>query len=85
MRIKHVLMAALGIAIVFGMGPAAQADAVSDFYKTKKITLIVGGTPGGGYDTYARQLARFLGGYIPGKPGMLVQKMQGAASIRATN
>lgn len=85
MRIKHMVIAAAGAALVLGAAPDVRADAVSDFYSKKKIKMIVGGTPGGGYDTYARQLARFLPTYIPGNPGMIVQNMQGAASIRAAN
>ena len=47
-------------------GGAAQADAVSDFYKNKRFQILVGFAPGGGYDTYARVLARRIGEHIPG-------------------
>lgn len=63
---------------------AARAD-VADFYRGKTVSIIVGYGPGGGYDLFARLLARFIGEHIPGKPGVTVQNMPGAASLRAVN
>jgi tripartite-type tricarboxylate transporter receptor subunit TctC len=86
MQMKPLLFsAAAGLAAAVVLAAPAAADAVEDFYKGKKMTIIIGGTPGGGYDVYARQLARFIGNYIPGKPGIISQNMQGAGSIRAAN
>jgi tripartite-type tricarboxylate transporter receptor subunit TctC len=65
--------------------PAARADDVADFYRGKQVNLIVGYGPGGGYDIYARLLAHHLGRFIPGSPGMVVQNMPGAGSLRAVN
>ncbi len=62
----------------------AQAD-VSDFYKGKTVNIVVGYGPGGGYDLFARLLARFMPAHIPGHPAVTVQNMPGAASLRATN
>jgi tripartite-type tricarboxylate transporter receptor subunit TctC len=56
----------------------ARDDAL--FYKGKTVTIAVGSTPGGGYDVYARLLARYLGKYIPGQPTVVVSNMPGAAS-----
>jgi tripartite-type tricarboxylate transporter receptor subunit TctC len=64
---------------------AAQADPVADFYKGKQIQLVVGYGPGGGNDVYARLLARHMGRHIPGNPGIVVQNMPGAGSLRAAN
>ena len=64
---------------------AAQADAVSDFYKGRTVQLILGYGPGGGYDVYARVLAQHMGKHIPGNPAVVVQNMPGAGSLRATN
>jgi tripartite-type tricarboxylate transporter receptor subunit TctC len=61
--------------LVAGAG-GARADAVSDFYKGKTITLYVGAGAGGSYDIYARTLAEHMPGHIPGKPTMIV-KMAG--------
>lgn len=63
----------------------ARADPVSDFYKGKTVTLIVGYGTGGGYDVFARLLARHIGKYIPGNPSVIVQNMPGAGSMRAVN
>ena len=76
---------ALAIALLAGHATAARADAVSDFYKGKTVQLVLGYGPGGGYDVYARTIARFLGHYIPGSPNVVVVNMPGAGSLRATN
>ena len=47
--------------------------------------MIVGYGPGGGYDVYARELARYLGSYIPGNPTVVVQNMPGAGSLVSAN
>jgi tripartite-type tricarboxylate transporter receptor subunit TctC len=67
------------------LGSQAGADTVADFYKGRTITLIVGYGPGGGYDLFARLMARHLGRYVPGNPAVVVQNMPGAGSLRATN
>ena len=61
---------------------AAQAP---PFYQGKTIRIVIGSSTGGGYDLWARVLARYYGKYIPGNPTILVQNMPGAASIVATN
>jgi tripartite-type tricarboxylate transporter receptor subunit TctC len=71
--------------LALAFAPAAHADAVSDFYKGKQVTLMVGYGPGGGYDIYARLLAQYLGRHIPGSPNVIVQNMPGAGSLRAAN
>jgi tripartite-type tricarboxylate transporter receptor subunit TctC len=63
----------------------ARADAVADFYKGKQLNLIVSYGPGGGYDVYARVLARYMGKYIPGNPTIVIQNMPGAGSLRGAN
>jgi tripartite-type tricarboxylate transporter receptor subunit TctC len=64
---------------------AARADEAADFYRGRQVNLIVGFGPGGGYDAYARLLARHIGRYIPGNPNVVVQNMPGAGSLRAAN
>src|SRR2546425_8340423 len=63
----------------------AHADAVSDFYKGKTLSLIAGFPPGGGYDTYVRILARHYGRFIPGQPLIVPSNMPGAGSLSAAN
>src|SRR3954451_17312978 len=60
-------------------GPAAAAD----FYAGKSIDLLIGAPPAGGYDIYARALARHYGQHIAGKPNIIAKNMPGAASGRA--
>jgi tripartite-type tricarboxylate transporter receptor subunit TctC len=60
--------------------PVAHAD---DFYRTKPLILVVGYAVGGGYDVYARLLARHLPRHIPGAPTIIVQNMPGAGSLTA--
>lgn len=60
------------------LGAAAHAD---DFYKGKTFTIVVGFSPAGGYDRYARNLARYLPNHIPGRPNVIVQNMPGAGSL----
>ena len=55
------------------------------FYKGKSIRIIVGLTPGGFYDRWARVLARYMPKYIPGNPEIIVQNMPGAGSMIAMN
>ena len=79
------LCAALGLAVALLAAVPAQADDVADFYKGKRINLIVSYGPGGGYDVYARVLARHIGRHIPGNPSIVVQNMPGAGSLRGAN
>src|SRR5205823_5751395 len=57
----------------------------AEFYSGRSIALLVGFGPGGGYDTYARVLARHLGKHIPGLPTLVVQNMPGAGGLAAAN
>jgi tripartite-type tricarboxylate transporter receptor subunit TctC len=63
----------------------ASAETVEDFYHGKRLTLTVGYGPGGGYDVFARLVARHLGRFIPGNPQIIVQNMPGAGSLIAAN
>jgi tripartite-type tricarboxylate transporter receptor subunit TctC len=81
-------LAVTGLAGIVGMTMGAsvvQADAISDFYKKSRMRIVVGSTSGGGYDSYARTLARHLGRNIPGNPSVLVQNRPGAGGVVATN
>ena len=73
-------------AFVYALGAGGHAgaqDSVEAFYKGKQVNIVVGSSAGGGYDTYARLLARHIGNYIPGNPAIVVQNMTGAGSNRA--
>jgi tripartite-type tricarboxylate transporter receptor subunit TctC len=74
------------LTIVVGMGVApAHAETANEFYRGKQIRLIIGNAVGAEYDLGGRLLARHLGRHIPGHPGVIVQNMQGAAGILASN
>jgi tripartite-type tricarboxylate transporter receptor subunit TctC len=55
------------------------------YYEGKKITMVVGFGPGGGYDRVSRIIAKHLPKYIPGKPVILVENVPGASSMIAAN
>jgi tripartite-type tricarboxylate transporter receptor subunit TctC len=77
---------AIAAAFMIAAAPAAAQDTAQDaasFYKGKTVRIIVGFSAGGGYDAYARLLARYYGQYIPGHPTVVVQNMPGAASLKA--
>jgi tripartite-type tricarboxylate transporter receptor subunit TctC len=73
------LFAAIAVVIALAGGSRAQ-DAVAQFFRGKQINLYVGSSAGGGYDTYARLLARRFGSYVPGNPTVVPQNMPGAGS-----
>lgn len=69
---------ALGTALLAVTGSQALAQqGAGDFYKGKTLELMIGYSPGGGYDTYGRLMARHLGEHIPGKPQIVVRNMPG--------
>jgi tripartite-type tricarboxylate transporter receptor subunit TctC len=74
------LACALTASVLFCQGARAQ-DAIADFYRGKQITLVVGSSSGGGYDLYARLVARFMSKHIPGNPNVVVQNMPSAAYV----
>src|SRR5258705_13230667 len=78
-----VRLALLVQAIVVALTGTAFAQA--DFYKGKKIKIIRGGGPGGSGEFQTRALVRFLEKYIPGKPTLMVEFIEGAAGRKAAN
>lgn len=64
---------------------SAQSLDAKEFYQGKTINLVVGSSAGGGYDGYARFLARHWPGKIPGTPKFIVRNMPGAGSLKSTN
>jgi tripartite-type tricarboxylate transporter receptor subunit TctC len=62
---------------------AAPPVSAADYFAGKSIDLLIGAPPGGGYDIYARALARHYGRHIPGQPTIVSKNMPGAGSARA--
>src|SRR3954462_14524793 len=80
--IGNLLTAVLVALFSMIVGTAARA---ADYYQGKTLTVIVGYAPGGGVDATARVITRHLGRFIPGRPNIVVQNMEGAAGIVSVN
>ena len=83
-RIFRYATVAIGIWLGF-VSWVASLSAQEAFYKGKTIRIIVGFSPGGGYDTYSRAIGRHIGKHIPGSPTVIVDNMPGASSIISAN
>jgi tripartite-type tricarboxylate transporter receptor subunit TctC len=86
MRINNLVRATVAAAAL-AVVPATMAWAQSpaEFYKGKNVDLMVGYSAGGGYDVYARMIARYIGKHIPGNPTVVVKNLDGAGSLRLAN
>ena len=62
-----------------------SAQSPAELYSGKQIRMVIASGAGGGYDAYARTLARHMSKYISGNPSIINQNMPGAAGITATN
>jgi len=79
-------LAVLFSLVIISLGSPTPLEAQSEpFFKGKTIKIVVGFTPSGFYDRWARLVARYMGKYIPGNPEIIVQNMPGAGSVVATN
>jgi len=63
----------------------AADPSVEAFYKGRNLELYVGTTPGGGYDLYARVVAKYIGKHVPGNPNVVVKNMPGAGQLTMSN
>lgn len=63
----------------------AAAESVEDFYRGKRIRLIVGSAGGGGYESYSRLVMRVMARYIPGEPTYVIENMPGGGGLLAPN
>jgi tripartite-type tricarboxylate transporter receptor subunit TctC len=82
---SEVSLAPFALLLFASLSTPTQAEPVADFYAGKTITLVVGGSVGGGYDTLARAIARSLSKQAPGNPTVVVRNMPGAGGIITTN
>jgi len=74
----------LGIAGCFLLAQSRGALS-ADFYEGKTLRMVVASSPGGGYDTYTRMIARHISKYIPGHPATVVENMPGAGGLVGAN
>jgi tripartite-type tricarboxylate transporter receptor subunit TctC len=81
----YIVVLLLAVAILCAPHRTQAASADQDFYKGKTIRVIVGFAAGGGFDTYARVLARHMPKHVPGNPAMVVDNMAGAGSRLSAN
>jgi tripartite-type tricarboxylate transporter receptor subunit TctC len=75
------------IAVLIGLALLEKTvdGATDQFYNSKTVRMVVGYAPGGGYDFYARLIARHMGKHIPGNPTFIVDNMPGAGSLVSAN
>jgi tripartite-type tricarboxylate transporter receptor subunit TctC len=73
------------IGVVGTAALAATPVRATDFYAGKTINFIIGADAAGGYDVYARAIARHLARFIPGDPTIVPQNMPGAGSGKAAS
>lgn len=71
------------IACLMGGSAAGAADPIEEFYKGRRMEMIIHVQPGGSYDLYARMVARHLPRHIPGNPVITAQNMPGGGGLRA--
>src|SRR5262245_10685139 len=62
-----------------------QVNAQEPKFDGKTVRIVVGFSAGGGFDAYARAIARHLGKHVPGMPTVIVENMPGAGSLIAAN
>jgi hypothetical protein len=77
--------AGVAVAILAALPGMAFAQNAADFYKGRNLDLQIGYSAGGGYDLYARMIARHLGKHVPGNPTVIPRNMEGAGSLRLAN
>jgi tripartite-type tricarboxylate transporter receptor subunit TctC len=82
--INLLRFASLLSALVLWVSSSSGAG-VDEYYRGKTIRIIVGLSAGGGFDIYARTMARHMGKHIPGNPAFIVENMPGAGSMIAAN
>jgi tripartite-type tricarboxylate transporter receptor subunit TctC len=80
----HRLVAILS-ALLLWAAPARSADDVAAFYRGRQLRIVVGTAAGGGYDLFARAVARHIGAHIPGNPTVIVQNLPAAGGMVMTN
>jgi tripartite-type tricarboxylate transporter receptor subunit TctC len=85
MAIRNLLRCITTVTAALIAAATASAQSSAEFYKGKTIDLYIAYSVGGGYDLYARLLARHLGKHIPGNPLVVPKNMEGAGGLRLAN
>jgi tripartite-type tricarboxylate transporter receptor subunit TctC len=79
------LVAIISALLLWWVVPARTEDDVAAFYRGRQLRIVVGTAAGGGYDLFARAVARHIGGHIPGNPAVIVQNLPAAGGMVMTN
>ncbi len=82
---KLTPLALLAMLLVSATTPATAQEDVAAFYRGKQIRFVVGSSVGGGYDLFARAVARHMVNHIPGNPYIIVQNQPAAGGVVMTN
>jgi len=82
---RKTTTAIVGAAFACALSAPVLADAVSDYYKGKTITLYGAAGGGGSYGVYNRVIADHLGRHMPGNPSVVAQFMPGAGGAKCAN
>jgi tripartite-type tricarboxylate transporter receptor subunit TctC len=83
--VTSILGALVAVGVVCAAAPAAAQDEVAAFYQGKQVRIVVGTAAGGGYDLFARVVARHIASHIPGHPLVIVQNLPAAGGLVMTN
>lgn len=84
-RKNCILPVAAAALVALPVALSSAPTGAAEYYKGKTITVMVGLSPGGTVDTFARQFGAVWKNYIPGKPNLIVKNMTGGGGIKATN
>ena len=79
------IMAAALAAVAISLPAKLSAQGAQPFYRGKQVTMLIASGAGGGYDAYARALARHMGRHIPGNPNIVPKNTPGAGGLIAAN
>jgi tripartite-type tricarboxylate transporter receptor subunit TctC len=80
---RRLIALCAAFALLAGAATVPETATAEDFFQGKAITIVVGFSPGGGFDIFARLLSRHIGEFIPGHPTVVVKNMPGAGTITA--
>jgi tripartite-type tricarboxylate transporter receptor subunit TctC len=85
MKITEGTMKSIILALLACLVWSSNVSAQASFFEGKTVRILVGFSPGGAYDVWARVIAQYMGKYIPGNPAFVVQNMTGGGSMVAAN
>jgi tripartite-type tricarboxylate transporter receptor subunit TctC len=75
---RLVIVCLVGLLIIPAIFLSAASRADAEEYPSKDIRLVIGGGPGGGFDTYARAIGRYMQKYLPEGVNVIVENRPGA-------